>query len=73
MHAGGVRETRGGPAAAGKARPLSEAQQAEAERIARAWRAEGYSIARTARRLGVPRHWLKYRLTKYAIAPVEKK
>jgi len=72
MHAGGVRETRGGPAAAGKARPLSEAQQAEAERIARAWRAEGYSIARTARRLGVPRHWLKYRLTKYAIAPVEK-
>lgn len=54
-------------------KPLAEGELAEAERIARAWKAEGYSIARTARRLGVARHWLKYRLVKYGIRGVEGK
>lgn len=52
-------------------RALAESEIAEAERIACAWKAEGYSIARTARRLGVTRHWLKYRLNKYGLRGVD--
>jgi len=54
-------------------RPLAESERDEAERIAAVFRAEGRSIARTARRLGVARHWLKYRLAKYGLDRVDRK
>jgi len=39
----------------------------EASRLLRALTEEGWNVARTARRLGVERHWLRYRMAKHGL------
>jgi DNA-binding NtrC family response regulator len=39
----------------------------EPERLRRVLEAEGWVVSRAARRLGVPRHWLRYRMKKYGL------
>jgi len=39
----------------------------EPERLRRVLEEEGWIVARAARRLGVPRHWLRYRIKKYEL------
>ena len=41
----------------------------EAERLCRVLREERWNVARAARRLGVPRHWVRYRMVKYRLSP----
>ncbi len=39
----------------------------EPQRLRRVLEEEGWVVARAARRLGVPRHWLRYRMKKYGL------
>jgi len=41
----------------------------EPERLRQVLEEEGWVVARAARRLGVPRHWLRYRMAKWGLAP----
>ncbi len=41
----------------------------EPDRLRRILEEEAWIVARAARRLGVPRHWLRYRIKKYGLAP----
>jgi len=41
----------------------------EPDRLHRVLEEEAWIVARAARRLGVPRHWLRYRIKKYGLTP----
>ena len=41
----------------------------EPERVRRVLEEEGWVVTRAARRLGVPRHWLRYRMAKWNLTP----
>ncbi len=41
----------------------------ERDRILRALEAERWIVARAGRGLGVPRHWLRFRIRKYELEP----
>ena len=47
--------------------PRSPAVEPDAPALRRVLRQEGWVVARAARRLGVPRHWLRYRMKRYGI------
>ena len=51
-----------------------ETADTESSDLRRLLREEDWNVAGAARRLGVPRHWIRYRMTKYGIcSPREKK